>query len=236
MEPSYADPAYEIGNRFGGDDDNVDRKAAVMPKSATCALELVTVPLQDSDDKSVFYYPPCTRVERCGGCCSHDLLSCQPTVTEPVTFQVIETKYEGGSKLSYKGKKYVTVEQHVKCRCDCKVKEEHCTALQRYEKSECSCLCVNMDEEQKCIAENDTKLWDPKECLCACRYSKECSTGFYFDQKTCTCSPVPIIRRQNSDSHREIYRRWGENPRFNYKVTPRPIVPLNNVTRKDDEA
>jgi len=32
--------------------------------------------------------------------------------------------YEGGSKLNYKGKKYVTVEQHIKCKCDCKVKEE----------------------------------------------------------------------------------------------------------------
>lgn len=235
MQPGYADPVSEIGNRFGGDEDNVDRKAAVIPKSATCAPELVTVSLQNLDDKSVFYYPPCTRVERCGGCCSHDLLSCQPTVTEVVTFQVIETKYEGGSKLTYKGKKYITVEQHIKCKCDCKVKEEHCNALQRYEKSECSCLCVNMDEEQKCIAENDTKLWDPKECLCVCRYTKECSTGFYFDQKTCNCSPVPIIRRRISDSHREIQRRWGENLQFNYKVTPRSVVPLNKVTKKDNE-
>lgn len=66
---------------------SLSTEAAVIPKSATCALELVTVPLQILEDKSVFYYPSCTRVERCGGCCSHDLLSCQPT-TEPVTFQV----------------------------------------------------------------------------------------------------------------------------------------------------
>jgi hypothetical protein len=26
--------------------------------------------------------------------------------------------------MNYKGKKYVTVEQHTKCKCDCKVKEE----------------------------------------------------------------------------------------------------------------
>jgi hypothetical protein len=48
-----------------------------------------------------------------------------------LSLQVIETKYEGGTKLSYKGKKYVTVEQHTKCRCDCKVKEEVSTAWTR---------------------------------------------------------------------------------------------------------
>lgn len=63
-------------------------EAAIIPKSATCAPELVTVTLQNLDDKSVVYYPSCTRVERCGGCCSHDLLSCQPTATELLTFQV----------------------------------------------------------------------------------------------------------------------------------------------------
>jgi len=64
-------------------------EAAVFPKSATCEPELTTVSLQNEDDKSVFYYPSCTRVERCGGCCSHELLSCQPTVTELITFQVL---------------------------------------------------------------------------------------------------------------------------------------------------
>jgi len=68
---------------------------------------------------------------------------------------------------------------------DVTISFQHCNELQQYEKSECGCVCVNMDDEQKCIAENDTKLWDPKNCVCVCRYTKECSTGFYFDQKSC---------------------------------------------------
>ena len=32
------------------------------------------------------------------------------------------TKYEGGTKLTYKGKEIVSIEQHTKCKCDCKVK------------------------------------------------------------------------------------------------------------------
>ena len=59
-----------------------------MPKPATCNPELVTVPLRNTTDKSVFFYPSCTRVERCGGCCHHDLLSCQPTATELINYQV----------------------------------------------------------------------------------------------------------------------------------------------------
>ncbi|XP_021924789.1 platelet-derived growth factor subunit B-like isoform X2 [Zootermopsis nevadensis] len=231
--PDDDNPESGVGNRFG-DDEGVDRKAAIIPKSATCAPELVTVTLQNLDDKSVVYYPSCTRVERCGGCCSHDLLSCQPTATELLTFQVIETRYEGGTKLRYKGKKYVTVEQHTKCKCDCKVKEEHCNKLQQYEKSECSCTCVNVDEEQKCIAENDTKLWNPQECLCGCRYTKECSTGFYFDQKTCNCSPVPIVRRRISNSESAAHNRWEENSHLSYEVIPRSVVPMNKVAEKDD--
>jgi len=234
--PSDDSAESEIGIRFGGDEgDEIDRKAAVIPKSATCTPELVTVNLQKEDDKSVFYYPQCTRVERCGGCCSHELLSCQPTDTELLTFQVIETRYEGGSKLNYKGKKYVTVEQHIKCKCDCKVKEEHCNELQQYEKSECGCVCINVDDEKKCIAENDTKLWDPKNCLCACRYTKECSTGFYFDQKTCNCVPVPVARRRISDSNVETRYRWGENPPFSYDVIPLAVKPLNKFTDKENE-
>ncbi|XP_069680508.1 uncharacterized protein [Periplaneta americana] len=220
------DDDSDIGNRFGSADD--ERKAAIAPKPGTCAPELVTVPLQNLEDRSIFYYPQCTRVERCGGCCSHDLLSCQPTATEVITFQVIETQYEGGTTLNFKGKKYITVEQHTKCKCDCKIKEEHCNKLQKYEKGECNCVCQNIDEEQKCIADNDTKLWDPQECACTCRYIKECSTGFYYDQKTCNCSPVPIIRRRVSESNMDARFRRGNNSRLIYKVTPQAVVPLKN--------
>lgn len=37
-------------------------------------------------------------------------------------FQVHVSKYIGKSKLEYRGTKVVTVEKHVKCNCECKVK------------------------------------------------------------------------------------------------------------------
>lgn len=62
--------------------------AAVTPKAAGCTPELKTVSLAQSDDPSILYIPQCTKVERCGGCCSHDLLSCQPQEIETLTFKV----------------------------------------------------------------------------------------------------------------------------------------------------
>nr|CAD7454731.1 unnamed protein product [Timema tahoe] len=160
-------------------------KAVLSPKPATCKPESRTVPLTNSMDPSLFYFPTCTRVDLCGGCCSSELLSCQPTQTEILNYQVIVTQYDGGAQLKYKGKEIVSVEQHLKCKCDCTVKEKDCTRLQEYRAGECRCVCLNVDDERKCNADNDTKLWDSNSCVCACRENKECSTGLYFDQNSC---------------------------------------------------
>lgn len=62
----------------------------MVPKPANCMPELKTVPLvpETSTTAGVFYFPSCTRVKRCGGCCSHALLSCQPVQTEQIAMQV----------------------------------------------------------------------------------------------------------------------------------------------------
>lgn len=60
----------------------------MIPKPAGCSVEVQTISLKDTDDSSLYYYPPCTRVNRCGGCCSHDLLGCQPTKSEALNFEV----------------------------------------------------------------------------------------------------------------------------------------------------
>nr|CAD7430109.1 unnamed protein product [Timema monikensis] len=194
-----------LANRFGEGD---ERKAVLSPKPATCKPESRTVPLTNSMDPSLFYFPTCTRVDLCGGCCSSELLSCQPTQTEILNYQVIVTQYDGGAQLKYKGKEIVSVEQHLKCKCDCTVKEKDCTRLQEYRAGECRCVCLNVDDERKCNADNDTKLWDSNNCVCACRENKECSTGLYFDQNSCKCAEIPQRRRHISVS--EVRRRRGE--------------------------
>lgn len=59
-----------------------------MAKAAGCSPELQTVSLRNSSDPTILYLPQCTKVERCSGCCSHNLLSCQPTQTEILTYKV----------------------------------------------------------------------------------------------------------------------------------------------------
>lgn len=128
-----------------------ERSNAERPNQASCMPELQTVPLLENDDPSIIYYPTCTRVKRCGGCCTHPFLSCQPTATETRNFEVIHshlikcyryiymlfqlitllinvlkifvTALESNNGLRYQGKRIVPIEEHTQCTCDCKIKE-----------------------------------------------------------------------------------------------------------------
>lgn len=184
-----------IVSRFGEDeDDNSERGSGTIAKSAACMPELQTVKLAKSGDPSILYIPQCTRIERCGGCCSHSLLSCQPSETETINLQVLKTQYVGGKKLKYVGKEIIPIEKHTKCNCDCKVKAKDCNRYQEYNSSLCKCTCRNSDEEKKCYKQMSTKLWDPEICACRCREITFCSTTLVFDQNECKC--VPAISRE----------------------------------------
>ncbi|ENN78839.1 uncharacterized protein LOC109535575 isoform X1 [Dendroctonus ponderosae] len=187
-----------IANRFGGDTDGneTERNAALIARPAKCMPELTTVKIAQSD-ANVFYIPECIRIERCGGCCSHELLSCQPTETETVTYSVMKTGYTTGTNklLKYVGREPILVEKHTKCSCGCKVKAADCGKYQEYRESECRCVCKNFDEEEKCYKNSYLKLWNPNICSCQCREILDCSTGFQFDHNECRCIKVQVTRR-----------------------------------------
>lgn len=203
-----------------------------MAKGAECMPELKTVKIATSEDPSILYIPQCTRIERCGGCCKHELLSCQPSKVENIPFKVYKTQYTGEKKLKFLGTELVTVEKHSKCKCLCRVKAEvclmwfqlslylfiflqDCTKFQEYKESECRCACMNHDEKKKCLKYNETKLWNPDLCACQCRETMICSTGSYFDQNECKCVAL------------NIKRRFANYQRRSFKSEPLPVVPLN---------
>ena len=62
---------------------------------AFCTPEMTTVPLNGSSDPNVFIMPNCVRIERCGGCCNHDLLECQPIELEMKKMKIIQDTYQG---------------------------------------------------------------------------------------------------------------------------------------------
>ena len=63
----------------------------MMAMPAACTPQPTVVPLDLLSEVSPgqFLYPDCTRLARCSGCCSHPLLSCQPTRTENVLLDLI---------------------------------------------------------------------------------------------------------------------------------------------------
>ncbi|CAH0560390.1 unnamed protein product [Brassicogethes aeneus] len=212
-KPTFAYATKEIipmfADRFGGIDekeeiDANERSAFVVAKKAGCIPEMKAVEIVRNYG-DIFYIPQCTRVERCGGCCDHKLLSCQPIETEIITMQVIKTQYNPNTrKLKKVGKELIQVEKHNKCKCDCKTKKSDCNIYQEYHANECRCVCKNIDEEQKCYKNNETKLWDPDVCACTCKDRLNCEEGFKFDQNDCRCVPVTTRRYTiNYDSDEE---------------------------------
>ncbi|XP_027851555.1 vascular endothelial growth factor A-like [Aphis gossypii] len=163
---------------------NDGQNSTIIPKAATCNIENQTVSLRDDDNPSLYYSPPCTRVKRCGGCCGSSLVSCQPTEVEMLNFEVTVLQYN--ETFTFKEKRIITVEQHVKCKCDCIVKEKDCKPSQMYSTRECRCVCNNSEEEQKCD-EQEKKIWDSDTCSCQCIEEQECTTGYKFDYDTCCC-------------------------------------------------
>jgi len=178
---------FTFGGRFGGGDGvgssfpqlngdgSVPSNIAI---AAQCKPDLVTVPLvlQNKTDTMIFW-PTCTRAHQCGGCCSHHLLSCQPTKTrlEKKTVIVIDLMTNQDSK------QVVQVEQHDECKCQCIVQPQHCTPLQRYEEDRCECVC----KKRKYCGHD--KTWDKNSCSCKCRHKRNCTTGLFFNNRTCRC-------------------------------------------------
>lgn len=123
------------------------------------------------------------------------------------------TKYDGQNKLRLHSKEVIVVDQHVKCSCDCRIKQEDCNAFQEYRKDQCGCICTNLDEKTKCIKGDRNRLWDPKLCKCRCRDVTECSSGFSFDHNKCSCARIPQ-RRRFAELGSDKERRFSPKDRY----------------------
>ena len=66
-----------------------ERNLMAMPAACTPQLTVVPLALGSELTPGQFLYPDCTRLHRCSGCCSHPLLSCQPTQSENIILDLI---------------------------------------------------------------------------------------------------------------------------------------------------
>ena len=55
-----------------------DVAASVMAAEDGCAPRMTSVRIPSHSDPYVLYWPSCTQVPQCGGCCGHESLECQP--------------------------------------------------------------------------------------------------------------------------------------------------------------
>ncbi|XP_058789624.1 balbiani ring protein 3 [Phymastichus coffea] len=217
--------------RIAGDERS---SKVIKAKPAICMPEVQVVPVVENADPSEFYFPSCVRMKRCGGCCNHELLSCQVTALETRNYEILVTKVDKYSGENIVFKKIVPLDEHTACLCDCTKKEKDCTDKQFYLKEECRCSCKNSDEEYKCQQQNEKKYWDPNSCSCHCRKVEECFTNAYFDPNSCSCKSLQLSRQWFNNERRTSYnfRQLGKP-----KESPPVIVTLdaNDPRRKHKE-
>lgn len=191
--------AQVLGSTLGRD----SMSSVPFADPAVCTPQPTTVPIELSKEPYVLYFPSCTRLDRCGGCCSHELLECAPTKRENVTLQVFKTRYLGPgiNKFDVAEPVYVKLERHLECECQCRVKPSDCHLYQVYRPNECRCECLNEDEAVTCVGD---KFWDSSTCTCGCREDLECSTGLFFNRKTCMCELGRVSRMGVRPSFRDF--------------------------------
>ncbi|XP_041358860.1 uncharacterized protein LOC121375458 [Gigantopelta aegis] len=159
------------------------------PDECSPRLTTVTIP-RGPGDHNVVYWPKCTQIERCGGCCVSNMLKCFPTRIETVELHVLKTTlpFPGALNLEWEGPMPVVLERHVACSPICRTTREDCTASQTFNEMECMCRC---NHQSPCFP---LQTWDEATCSCKCRTVLNCSPST-FNTETCECE----INRGSND-------------------------------------
>ncbi|XP_067123741.1 platelet-derived growth factor C-like isoform X1 [Centruroides vittatus] len=172
---------------------------------ASCIPELKIVELPRPTDPTEIFWPPCTRVRRCGGCCTSRLLKCAPVATSTISVKLIKARYSvpASNRFDHLGYEIVHLEQHDKCRCVCREKAEDCTSLQVYSADKCKCECKNNALISSCTGSD--RHWDRRDCSCKCNVYEDCSTGFFFNPQSCKCESLndPLRGLPSSENSRK---------------------------------
>ncbi|XP_068211148.1 vascular endothelial growth factor C-like isoform X2 [Palaemon carinicauda] len=162
-------------------------QALLKNKKIKCNPKKAVVELPNEDSHHTILKPSCVYIKQCGGCCDSPHLECRPTNNKTRKFKVLElrkTDRPGAHEFSNKQVlKTIKVTEHTACQCECKERQEHCSANQSYDPDSCRCYC-SPDIDRNCPA---GKVWDEKRCECVCSDVSECTTGRYFDINLCRC-------------------------------------------------
>lgn len=119
--------------------------------------------------------------------------------------QVYKSRYQGG-KMKLLNKELVEVEEHTRCKCDCRKKESDCTRFQRYNKAQCMCICINIEDKNKCLGVS------VKWMLCLCHIHHWILKWFVI--------------------HRRVARKFGMQKVARADVVNQKNVPLEHISMR----
>lgn len=169
------------------DPTGVDIIAAQMAEPAHCMPSMQAVPFPRSNQANSIFWPTCVNVQRCGGCCGSEILSCVPTSTKMVTFHVMNATYPyaGAEQFEFEGMASFQLEQHQACECRCTIQPKHCHPTKHtYLSNSCRCKCKDTSGSTRCSL---SKKWDERQCACVCKRRHSCYNNEYFDSHSCSC-------------------------------------------------
>lgn len=184
----------------GFNSQGVEIMASMIAVADVCEPRPMTVPIPPSNDPQVVYWPTCTKIDRCGGCCGFDLLECTATRVETVTVQVMKQVMSADDSEFYEfmGLVDIPLEKHTGCECQCRTKAHDCNAAtQDYDEVSCSCRCRNSDQATSCPS---PKRWDSKYCRCVCPTLINCLDDEYFDFNSCSCKKGSPVVASNANA------------------------------------
>uniref|UniRef100_A0A0B7B9G0 Platelet-derived growth factor (PDGF) family profile domain-containing protein n=1 Tax=Arion vulgaris TaxID=1028688 RepID=A0A0B7B9G0_9EUPU len=169
------------------------------------------------------YFPRCTQIERCGGCCASTNLECVPSYIERVTYKVLkaEVPFPGSPLLEWKGEfSSVILERHMSCRVQCTLTSIKCGPKKEFLNRQCECKCRNYLRCQPPL------VWDPEHCECKCAEVLTCCKqgelcGLVFNKDTCECG-IDVLHIRNNITREDIesYNAMLENATTTTDMVP----------------
>uniref|UniRef100_A0A1S4GA12 Platelet-derived growth factor (PDGF) family profile domain-containing protein n=3 Tax=gambiae species complex TaxID=44542 RepID=A0A1S4GA12_ANOGA len=202
------------------------RDIGMEPVAASCEpdSELVSLRPENLTSSRYYYYPSCTRVKRCSGCCNTKQLVCEPTANRTILYKVTILEYRPNKKDRFSHRELVPIEEHVRCKCQCRVKAWHCNERQQYNANNCRCECTNRADRDECALDSDRKQWNPSTCTCDCLpRNEDCTSGSHYDRNACKCVPNDFYAYDGVASYWDHQRQQQERQEQQQQQQQRPI-------------
>ncbi|XP_001184357.4 vascular endothelial growth factor A [Strongylocentrotus purpuratus] len=156
------------------------------PRSTLLATsEVIDEGLTENEVEYAIYWPPCITVNRCGGCCSTEILQCAPNNTRTREMQVLRlTADQQSTQIQLSGLISISVREDESCSCECRIKPQDCHPTREIHRN-CQCECA---AEYECP---DGMVWDAIRCNCVCNmpiHERTCRRRkHYFNEDICGC-------------------------------------------------